>query len=41
MEYTKSDLTQYQAITLNVARVAHISLDSHVVFSFVKRLKGT
>ena len=36
MEYTTSDLTEYQDLTLNVASVAHISLDSHVVFSFVK-----
>lgn len=32
MEYTKSDLTIYQDLTLNVASVARISLDIHVVF---------
>jgi hypothetical protein len=32
MEYTKSDLTIYQDLTLNVASVAHISLDNRVVF---------
>jgi len=41
MEYTKSDLTKYQDLTLNAASVAHISLDSHVVFSFFKSLNGT
>jgi len=41
MEYTKSDLTKYQDRALNVASVVHIPLDSHVVFSFVKWLKGT
>jgi len=36
MEYTKSDLAKYQDLTLSVARVAHISLDSHVVFPLSK-----
>jgi hypothetical protein len=36
----ESDLAKYQDLTLNVARVAHIFLDSHDVFSFVKWLKA-
>jgi hypothetical protein len=36
MEYTTLHITEYQDLTRNVANVEHISLDSHVVYSFVK-----